>query len=119
MDAHIIENENKEEINVPQFDEFPILISLDDDERETFLVQTHDYRFAQFLAMIQNRSNLALIHKVLDEGLSDEATPETVDHLIQFCKLLYFWADKAYTIDDEMMKILKGDKENESDSDSE
>ena len=48
-----------------------------------------------------------------------EANKETVDHLIQFCQLLHFWADKAISIDEETIKLLKGDKENESDSDSE
>lgn len=125
MDAHIIENENKEEqkveneIKMPQFDELPILISLDDDERETYLVQTHDYRFAQFLAMVQNNSTLELIWRVLDEGLNDEANEETVNHLIQFCQILHFWANKSYTIDDDLIKTLKGEKIDESDSDSE
>ena len=127
MNAHIIEDSKDEKIeletdndvNIPKFDELPILISVDDDGTETYLVQTHDYRFAQFLAIIQNNSNLGLIHSVLDEGLNDEANKETVDHLIQFCQLLHFWADKAISIDEETIKLLKGDKENESDSDSE
>ena len=68
--------------------------------------------------MIQNNSNLGLIHKVLEDGLREEATPETVSNLIDFTGLLYFWASKAMEIDDEFIKNLKGEFTNESDSDS-
>ena len=64
------------------FDEFPILISVDEDGDETYIVQTKDYRFAQFLAMIQNNSNLGLIYNVLKDGLEEEATPETISNLL-------------------------------------
>lgn len=101
------------------FDEFPILISVDEDGNETYIVQTKDYRFAQFLAMIQNNSNLGLIYNVLKDGLEEEATPETINNLIAFCQLLYFWAIKAVEIDDDFIKNLKGEITNESDSDSE
>jgi len=118
MDEKIVNNDENIEKEESLFEELPILISIDDNGKETYLIQTHDYKFAQFLAMLQNRSRLDIIHSLLEQGLSEEATHETVDNLINFCQLLYFWADKAYTIDDEMIKILKGDKENESDSDS-
>ena len=119
MDNEKIE-EKGEFVELPKFDELPILITVDDDGTETYLVQTHDYRFAQFLAMIQNNANLELIYKVLENALAvKETTEENVNNLIAFNNLLFLWAKKAHDIDDDFMKILKGEKPNESSDDSE
>ncbi len=112
------ENLPKEEIisAKSEEEELPILISVDDDESETFLIQSKDYKFAQFLAMIQNRCSLELINRILKEGLSEEADESGVNNLIHFCGLLYLWSNKAIEIDDNILKTLKGEPENESDS---
>lgn len=99
-----------------QENDLPILISIEDDESETYLVQTKDYKFAQFLAMIQNRCSLELINRILKEGLSEEADESGVNNLIHFCGLLYLWSNKAIEIDDDILKTLKGEPKNESDS---
>lgn len=112
------ENLPKEEIisAKPESEELPILISIEDDGSETFLVQSKDYKFAQFLAMIQNRCSLELINRILKEGLSEEADKKGIDNLIHFCDLLYLWSKKAIDIDDDILKTLKGEPDNESDS---
>lgn len=99
-----------------QENDLPILISVEDDESETFLIQTKDYKFAQFLAMVQNRCGLELINRILKEGLSEEADESSVSNLINFCRLLYLWSNKAIEIDDNILKTLKGEPKNESDS---
>lgn len=111
------ENLPKEEIisTKSEEEELPILISVDDGS-ETFLIQSKDYKFAQFLAMIQNRCSLELINRILKEGLSEEADESGVNNLIHFCGLLYLWSNKAIEIDDDILKTLKGEPENESDS---
>jgi len=113
------ENLPKEEIisAKPESEELPILISTEDDGSETFLVQSKDYKFAQFLAMIQNRCTLELINRILKEGLSEEADQNDIDNLIHFCDLLYLWSQKAIDIDDDILKTLKGENY-EPDSDS-
>lgn len=100
----------------PESEELPILVSVEDDGSETFLIQTKDYKFAQFLAMVQNRCSLELINRILEEGLSGEADQEGINNLIHFCDLLYLWSKKAINIDDNILKTLKGEPENESDS---
>lgn len=100
----------------PESEELPILISVEDDGSETFLIQTKDYKFAQFLAMIQNRCTLGIINRILEEGLSGEADQKSINNLIHFCDLLYLWSKKAVDIDDDILKTLKGEPENESDS---
>lgn len=99
-----------------QENDLPILISVEDDESKTFLIQTKDYKFAQFLAMVQNRCSLEIINRILEEGLSGEADQEGINNLIHFCDLLYLWSKKAINIDDDILKTLKGEPENESDS---
>lgn len=99
-----------------QENDLPILISVEDDGSETFLVQTKDYKFAQLLAMIQNRCSLDLINRILEEGLSNEADQEGISNLIHFCDLLYLWSKKAINTDEDILKTLKGEPENESDS---
>lgn len=108
----------KEEIisSKPESEELPILISVEDDGSETFLIQSKDYKFAQFLAMIQNRCSLELINRIFKEGLSEEADQNGIDNLIHFCDLLYLWSQKAIDIDDDILKTLKGELTNESDS---
>lgn len=100
----------------PESEELPILISVEDDGSETFLIQSKDYKFAQFLAMIQNRCSLELINRIFKEGLSEEADQNGIDNLIHFCDLLYLWSQKAIDIDDDILKTLKGEPANESDS---
>lgn len=100
----------------PESEELPILVSVEDDGSETFLVQSKDYKFAQFLAMVQNRCSLGIINRILEEGLSGEADQEGINNLIHFCDLLYLWSKKAINIDDDILKTLKGEPTNESDS---
>lgn len=100
----------------PESEELPILVSVEDNGSNTFLIQTKDYKFAQFLAMVQNRCSLELINRILEEGLSGEADQEGINNLIHFCDLLYLWSKKAINIDDNILKTLKGEPENESDS---
>lgn len=100
----------------PESEELPILISVEDDGSETFLIQSKDYKFAQFLAMVQNRCSLELINRILKEGLSEEADQNGINNLIHFCDLLYLWSQKAVDIDDDILKTLKGEPKNESDS---
>lgn len=99
-----------------QENDLPILISVEDNGSETFLIQTKDYKFAQFLAMVQNRCTLEIINRILEEGLSSGADQEDINNLIHFCDLLYLWSKKAINIDDNILKTLKGEPENESDS---
>ena len=94
----------------------PILITKEKDGSEIYLVQSKDYKFAQFLAIVQNRTTLELINKILEEGLGEEADEKGVNNLIGFNQLLYLWSKKAMDIDDDILKILKGEPENESDS---
>lgn len=100
----------------PESEELPILVSVEDDGSETFLIQTKDYKFAQFLAMVQNRCTLGIINRILEEGLSGEADQDSINNLIHFCDLLYLWSKSAINIDDDILKALKGEPTNESDS---
>lgn len=112
------ENLPKEEVISAKSEEeaLPILIAKEEDGSETYLVQTKDYKFAQFLAIVQNRCTLELINRILEEGISEEADKKGIDNLIHFCDLLYLWSKKAMDIDDDILKILKGEPANESDS---
>lgn len=79
------ENLPKEEIMYANPEEvLPLLISVEDDGSETFLIQSKDYKFAQFLAIVQNRCNLELINRILKEGLSEKADQNAIDNLIHF-----------------------------------
>lgn len=98
----------------------PVLVMQDDYDVKgkdvMYLVQTRDYRFAQFLQLIQNRSTFDLIFKVLENTFEVTEQPENdkaQENLAGFYHLMYLWAKACKDIDPNYIPETKGEQKDE------